>query len=375
MKTRTPLTNIWILALLLLGLTACDTATGVNETDVDGFSSEDLTTLSATLNTELSLTASQTRTVNATMDSLRGIAHTPGFLWYMAAHLQATLTDEQKQRLFERTESIEGGARFRHLGGFEGAGDFQGLGDFRPEGGGNGGIFGRRGGFHRPGGFNGRHDGGFLDSLLTDDQKAQVATIRESYKADKDALVEAKRNGDLTVEAFRAEMKALHEAMKAEIEALLTDDQKAALDQYIADKQAEIEAKMAERQAAFEAYLAAVREARNDALAATDAQAASLDSLQEAHKAARQALIEQFRNGDLTLEEVQTEMDALAAAEDDALTQILDATQLEIVQIHDALSVRSRRIAQNRRGGGPNGGLGGVNGPGGRDGGPGGRRG
>lgn len=105
----------------------------------------------------------------------------------------------------------------------------------------------RRGGFGKRNGMGKKMRGGkmmrgFKQLNLTDAQKEQVRTIMEANKPDKSSfeairpLMEAKRNGTITAEqqqqldAFKAQRKQKHDLIKAQILAVLTDEQKAQLE-------------------------------------------------------------------------------------------------------------------------------------------------
>ncbi len=306
-----------LLALVvLIGLSACESPTASDE--VIDINTIDTADLSQTLTSELALTTVQQQAVSAIMTTHDGRAHEPGFLWYVAADLQETLTDAQKERLLARTDSMRGNGHFGHRS---------------PR---------RRGG-----------NGGGLRDLLTDEQLEAAAAIRETYQPQFEALLEALRSESISRGEFHIQMQALQEAMRAEIEALLTDEQREAL-----------EARRAEREQAREEYRQQEQAAMEDALGLSADQITALANLMEQHQANREALREQFEAGDLTEEALHEALTALKAAQDEALQALLDETQYEIVQIHDALAHRAkRRGGQGRRGpGGDRGGQGGPRG-------------
>ena len=318
-----------LLALVvLIGLSACESPTASDA--VIDINTIDTADLSQTLTSELALTTVQQQAVSAIMTTHEGRAHEPGLLWYVAADLQETLTDEQKERLLARTDSMRGNGHFGQGG---------------PGGGGPG--HGNRGPRDRGG------NGGGLRDLLTDEQLEAAAAIRETYQPQFEALLEALRSESISREEFHTQMQALQEAMRAEIEALLTDEQREAL-----------EARRAEHEQAREEYRQQEQAAMEDALGLSADQITALANLMEQHQADREALREQFEAGDLTEEALHEALTALKAAQDEALQTLLDETQYEIVQIHDALAHRAkRRGGQGRRGpGGDRGGQGGPRG-------------
>ncbi|WP_457652501.1 hypothetical protein [Rhodocaloribacter sp.] len=339
--------RIWMSGLLALvvvfAFTACDSPTSALEEDEAATETTDeMAALAEALVADLNLTASEAASVTRVMTGQDGHGREPGFLWYVAADLQTTLTDEQKERLFDLVAQY--GDRGGLLGepGFPLGGYGMGPAGFAM---GPGGFGMRRGGFGMgPGGFGAPHEGGLFDGILTDEQIAAVEAIRETYAPQFTELIEARRDGTLTHEAFLEEMAALRDAVKAEIDALLTDEQRAEIE-------ARIEERRAEHEAEREAMLEQVRAAMKDALALTDEQAAAVDELFAEQEAEREAIFDQLREGTLTPEEAFAALGALKDAQQAALEALLDETQWEIVLIHDALTIRGRRLAFARRGG------------------------
>ena len=324
-----------LLAMLMITLAACDSGTAP-EAEQE-LAAEAAAALQTELTQELSLSSAQQGDVQGIMNRHEGQEHEPGFLWAMAAELQATLTDEQKQELFDRTTKDRGdlctSGRFGDMG--EGPGGF-GL----PRRGGSLGGHGY--------GFNG--GGSCFDDVLTDEQKEAVDALRESFRVDIGALRDQRSDGTLDQEAFREQLQALHDALGAEIDALLTDAQRDALEACRADRQAE-------REAEREARRAADRAAMSDALGLSADQETDVFALLDAHKAEVQALVGEFQDDLINCEDFQATMTDLKATHDESLQTPLGETQWEIVLIHRALSHRMRRHGQRRGGrfGGPGG--------------------
>ena len=304
--------------MLLVGITACDSSVD------EGIDNPELAQLSAFVSDELALSSEQEDNFNTSLQRHGGDRdREPGFLWQVAADAQASWTDEQKEELFARTEEMEGKLSFRGLLGQPGGGGFYGLGGF---------IGGSR-----------RHGISPDDDVLnlTADQEASLEEIHTTYRESFKALAESFRNEEITQDDFVSQMIALRADKQAEIAAVLTDEQVAALEEY-----------QAERQAAFEAFKEEVRAVRNDVLGLTDDQATAIDALYAEQMEARESLIEQLQAGSITVTELQAEIDLLEEAREDVLNGLLDATQLEVVQIHDALSVRSGKFGHRGKRGG-----------------------
>ncbi len=330
-----------VLAMLMLTLAACDSATAPDaEQELAG---EAAAALEADLTQTLALTSDQQGDVRGVMNRHEGQEHEPGFLWTLAAELQASLTDEQKQRLFDRTTKERGdiceSGRFGDMG--EGPGGF---------------------GLPRPGGFLGGHGYGFngggscLEDVLTDEQKDSIAALRDAFKAEVEPLLEEKRAGTLEQDAFREQLQALLDALQADIDALLTDAQRDAIEACRAERQAE-------REAEREARRAADRAAMSAALGLTADEETALFALLDDHKAEVQTLMTEFQDGVISCEDFQATITDLKAAHDESLQDLLDDTQWEIVLIHRALSTRMRGHGRKFGGrfghGGPRGGFGG----------------
>ena len=338
-----------LLAPLLLSslfLAACDSTSGLSGDD------EATTSLAQSVSfiaSDLGLTSSESATLSASMARHAGdgsaVSQEAGYLWRVAAELQATLTDEQKAKLFERIE--QAGQRDRQAGMQQGPGN---------------GMKGP-GGAQRMQQGQGQGQGGALSQLgLTEDQLAQIEAIREAYKPEIEAILAQRET--LSREEIKAAVDAIHEAVRAEVEAVLTDDQK----QQLADFQAEAEARRAEHQAAQEANREASKLVMIEVLGLTPDQVAALEGLRvtgEEDRLAIEALVESGADR----ETVMAAASELRAAHQAAVAAILDQTQLEITLIHNALASRMGR-GQGGPGSGGQGGPG-AGGPGAWQGGPG----
>ncbi len=180
----------------------------------------------------------------------------------------------------------------------------------------------------------GKKDGGALRviySVLTDDQKPQFDAIMEEFRSGMDAIFASIKAGEMTREEAKAEIESMEETMKSAIDALLTDDQKAQLEQMRADRNAE-----------KKAYMVSVRQAKIDALGLTDDQITAIEAARAETKAAMEALKAQVESEDQTKEEAREAAKAIFEANKTAMDAIFTATQIEIIKIHKYLEMRWR---------------------------------
>ena len=336
--TMKSITASLLAMLLMITLAACDSSTAPDAEQELAAQTADA--LEADLTQTLGLSTEQQGDLQGVRNRFDGQEHEPGYLWTLAAELQATLTDEQKQELFDRVTRDRGdiceSGRFGDMG--EGPGGF---------------------GLPRPGGHMGGHGYGFngggscFSDVLTDEQDAAIDALREALKAEVDALREARQAGTLEQDAFRDQLQTLLEALKADIDALLTDEQRDAIEACRAERQAE-------REAEREARRAADRAAMSAALGLTAEEETALFTLLDDHKAEVRDLLQQFQDQLIECTDFQATIEDLKAAHDESLQALLDDTQWEIVLIHRALSSRMRRHGRGH------GGRFGPGGPGGR---------
>ena len=225
----------------------------------------------------------------------------PGFLWKLAAELQQTLTEEEKNNIFTKLEEVKEKGKDR---GKDADKD------------------------------RGKKDGGALRviySVLTDDQKPQFDAIMEEFRSGMDAIFASIKAGEMTREEAKAEIESMEETMKSAIDALLTDDQKAQLEQMRADRNAE-----------KKAYMESVRQAKIEALGLTDDQITAIEAARAETKAAMEALKAQVESEDQTKEEAREAAKAIFEANKTAMDAIFTATQIEIIKIHKYLEMRWR---------------------------------
>ncbi|HIB03119.1 MAG TPA: hypothetical protein EYO21_04755 [Candidatus Marinimicrobia bacterium] len=254
----------------------------------------------------------------------------PGFLWKLAAELQQTLTEEEKNKIFSRLEDAKEKGKDRGVGRDKDSDRGRGKDDDKDR--------------------KGKDRGALraIYSVLTEDQKPEFDAIMEEFKAGMDALFASIKAGEVTREEAKAEIESMEEAMKAAIDALLTDDQKAQLEQMKADREAELKA-----------YMEAVRQAKTEALGLTDDQIAALDAARESMKAELEALKAQVESGELEKEQAGEAAKAIFEANKAVMGNILTTTQLEIIKIHEYLEMRWRHSKERGGKNGERGGRGG----------------
>lgn len=317
--------GLFAVLIMAFTLAACDSTSALE----DGVASEeDLELFAQELSSELALSGDQQAALSASVaqNGSNG-AQDPGFLWRLAAELSVTLTDEQIDNLLNGE-----GARALVENAF-------------------GAQQGDRTGGGRMGPPQNDRRGGGLGDILTEDQKADLEAIREARRAELETYFEAIRaareSGDTAAaEAAHEAIRAIQEEVKAEVEAYLA----ANLTQ---EQQDAIAAAQAEREAARAEYQAAERAVMIEVLGISDAQA---DELLAAQEAFRDALQNVDRTGDVRaqVEALRTDLEATVSA------MLNSDASFEIWQIHGALAHRARK----HRGGAP-----GRGGPGGRIGG------
>jgi len=224
----------------------------------------------------------------------------PGAAWYAAAELQTILSSDQIAALGNRLENSPGRIRMERgerSGNRDGAREHSGAGS-------------------RPGGklSGGGHGYAWLD--LTEQQQAQIQAILESHQAEIQALREDLRASDLSPDEMRSRAEAVREAVRAEIEPLLTQEQRDRLQEREAGLEQRREAAMEKREVARQRG-EAEHAAMVDALGLTDAQIEQMEELRQDRGAHREAFAE-----------------------------ILTDDQLEVVAVHRALEAHRFRTGR-----------------------------
>ena len=137
-------------------------------------------------------------------------------------------------------------------------------------------------------------------------------------------------------------MNTLKEAMRAELDAILTDEQRA-----------QIEQNKAEREARREAYKDSSKKVMIDVLSLSDEQLVALDELMQEANASAMALFKQSKNGEIDRETLRTSLQSLFSDRDEKLESLFDVKQLDIVKVFTALEMRMKRhkSSKGRKGG------------------------
>ena len=193
------------------------------------------------------------------------------------------------------------------------------------------------------GGKKGKNDFGGIVRVLTDDQKVTFKAIMVAYKEKFKAIHSQIKDGSLTKEDAGVEMKALREAMKAEIDFLLTDEQKTQLEQNKADREVE-----------RQAYKDSSKAVMVDVIGMTAEQVTAFDEANKEARNAAMALFEQAKNGDIDKDTLREGLKNIFATKNEIMEALFNDDQLEIIKIHKALELRMKkhRGQKGKKGGG-----------------------
>lgn len=322
--------NSFILTFLVAGtlLIGCEMPTGaLNDSDTGAGStipseSAAFEDFSSTLTQELELSAEQQASLLQEMDRRGHPDRAPGNLWFVSVRLQETLTERQKTKLFHVAARLRGD-HLRKLVGVYGPCTFERPVDAeQPE----------------------KFPIGLILDVMTDEQIRVATSLRERY-ADQIAAV---RSGELSREEAARLIAQLHEELTGEIRSLLTEEQIALINRRLA-------ARNGGDDAANDDLLAQNRRAMIAALELADAQIHALDRLHRTQCGTLADILRRAHAGELSREEVRSALDRLVTAKHEAYERILDRSQFEAANIHDALLVVNARryIHQvtDRRGG------------------------
>ena len=224
----------------------------------------------------------------------------PGFLWNVAAEMQESLTQEEKDKMFEWMDANS--VAFLHA----------------PE----------RKDHRGPKGDKGGIDIRLMMTVMDTDQQEALKNIMDSYRSQMDAVMRAMKDGMKDEAAAKAEIEALELAMKNEIDSLLTDDQKDRIDRLQADMKQK-------RDDAFQLE----RDAMVAALEMTTEQEASLAEINQKHEDALKALFEEMKNAGDSADRkgFEDRIKDLNATRNNELELLFSDKQLEVVKVHASL--------------------------------------
>ena len=289
------------ISTFLLFAVGCDNPMLDNAAELD---SPELQDFAKELSSDLGLSESSASAVNDVLNrhGRKGKHREPGFLWKVAGELAVELSDEEKARLFEKMDEKE-----------------------IP-------LFGSSKGKKGKKGKNQKSYFSGIKKVLTDDQKVTFKAIKVAYKERFKAIHEQVKDGTLSKEDAKAQKDALREALKAEIDVLLTDEQKAQLEQNKADRK--------EKRKAYRDSTKAVKVA---VLGMTTDQLTAFDAAHQEARDAAKALFEKSKNGDIDKDTLREGLKNIFAAKNEKMLGIFDDSQIEIIKIHKALSLRKKK--------------------------------
>lgn len=247
----------------------------------------------------------------------KGRNHNPGFLWKVAADLQQTLTDEEKAALFERLEQHD-----------------QALFNYQ--------LRGER--FIKNSRMAHQRELQFIRSVLTDEQLQSFNDILTSYKKQFTELIDSLKSGSIKQESFRSRITVLREAMMAEIDDLLTEEQRAVLE----DQKVQFEANREKWREQHQARQDQIQATMYVALNFSESQITLFEEIQSDVKAAIQDLRDQVKNGQVNIDAFRDSLKILITEKNSRIEAMLTAKQLEIVKIHLFLELRMK-LWQHRR--------------------------
>lgn len=224
----------------------------------------------------------------------------PGFLWNVAAEMQESLTQEEKDKMFEWMDANS--VAFLHA----------------PE----------RKDHRGPKGDKGGIDIRLMMTVMDTDQQEALKNIMDSYRSQMDAVMRAMKDGTKDEATAKAEIEALELSMKNEIDSLLTDDQKDRIDRLQADMKQK-------RDDAFQLE----RDAMVAALEMTTEQEASLAEINQKHEDALKALFEEMKNAGDSADRkgFEDRIKDLNATRNNELELLFSDKQLEVVKVHASL--------------------------------------
>ncbi len=276
----------------------------------------ELQAFSEGLNTDVGLSK---KSINALNDALNRHGkdgkhrRDPAFLWKVSAEMQGKLSNEEKERLFGWMD--DNNVPYLYGGGMD--------------------AKARRG----PGGDRGGMNLQAVFSILDEAQRESLKSIMDSYKSQMEEVMKKAKDGTIDREAAKAELEALEATMRAEIEALLTDEQR----QKLEDMQAGMKQKMEEmRQAAHDAMVSA--------LEMTPDQESGLETINNESAQAQKALMDKAKAEEMGKEDLHEAIKQLIIDRNSKIEALLSDKQIEIIKIYTALGMQYSKHCGDKRG-------------------------
>ena len=276
----------------------------------------ELQAFSEGLNTDVGLSK---KSINALNDALNRHGkdgkhrRDPAFLWKVAAEMQKKLSSEEKDRLLGWMD--DNNVPYLYGGGM----------DAKARGG--------------PGGDRGGMNLRAVFSVLDEAQRESLKSIMDSYRGQMEEVMKKAKDGTIDREAAKAELEALEATMRAEIEALLTNEQI----QKLEDMQADMKQKMEEmRQAAHDAMV--------DALEMTADQESGLETINNESAQAQKALMDKAKAEEMGKEDLREAIKQLIIDRNSKIEALLSDKQLEIIKIYTALGMQYSKHCGGKRG-------------------------
>jgi hypothetical protein len=276
----------------------------------------ELQAFSEGLNTDVGLSK---KSINALNDALNRHGkdgkhrRDPAFLWKVSAEMQGKLSNEEKERLFGWMD--DNNVPYLYGGGMD--------------------AKARRG----PGGDRGGMDLRAVFAVLDEAQRESLKSIMDSYKSQMEEVMKKAKDGTIDREAAKAELEALEATMRAEIEALLTDEQR----QKLEDMQAGMKQKMEEmRQAAHDAMVSA--------LEMTPDQESGLETINNESAQAQKALMDKAKAEEMGKEDLHEAIKQLIIDRNSKIEALLSDKQIEIIKIYTALGMQYSKHCGDKRG-------------------------
>jgi len=276
----------------------------------------ELQAFSEGLNTDVGLSK---KSINALNDALNRHGkdgkhrRDPAFLWKVSAEMQGKFSNEEKERLFGWMD--DNNVPYLYGGGMD--------------------AKARRG----PGGDRGGMDLRAVFAVLDEAQRESLKSIMDSYKSQMEEVMKKAKDGTIDREAAKAELEALEATMRAEIEALLTDEQR----QKLEDMQAGMKQKMEEmRQAAHDAMVSA--------LEMTPDQESGLETINNESAQAQKALMDKAKAEEMGKEDLHEAIKQLIIDRNSKIEALLSDKQIEIIKIYTALGMQYSKHCGDKRG-------------------------